>query len=301
MNQPAIPRQQTTSMIFAAYEMELRLKRNAAVTWKAYADARDRFLRWCGEAGLEPEEVGRREMMAYFAGMEELAPSTVHKHFKTLHAAYRRAASTYKLIESDPTAGLPLPPIRRGRPFAFSAEDLRAIKANITRNQDWLAFHLLAYTGMRVIEMRRLAWADVNLKANMLRVTGKRTRRGDDEREVPIHPALRVVLLAANYHLGEYVLPGRKSGLSGEMLGETQAVQYIARNIPPSVHHPRGDVCHPIRRSVASNLRRNGVDTDTIDKLLGWAPTSLRADRYMAYESDDLSSAILRLWSDDPL
>jgi hypothetical protein len=111
----------------------------------------------------------------------------------------------------------------------------------------------------------------------------------------------RVRLLEADYRLGQHVLPGRNSGRTGEMLSETQVACYIKRNIPASVYHPPGDICRPIRRAVASNLGRNGVDTDTIDKLLGWAPTSLRADRYMAYESDDPSSAIIRLWSDDPL
>ena len=46
-------------MIFEAYEMELRLKRNADMTWSSYTDVRDRFLRWCREAGLTPEQVGR--------------------------------------------------------------------------------------------------------------------------------------------------------------------------------------------------------------------------------------------------
>jgi integrase len=288
-------------MIFESYEMELRIKRNADVTWRNYRDVRDRFLRWCKEAGLTPEEVGRPEMMRYLAGMDALAPSTVHKHWITLHAAYRRAATTYKLIDADPTENLPLPPIRRERPFAFSADDLRAIKAKITRPQDWIAFHLFAYTGMRSIEVRRLAWSDVNLKTNVLKITGKRTRRGDDEREVPIHPALRVVLVNADYRLGQFVLPGRVSGRTGQMLSETQVCQYIKRNIPASVYHPHADVCHPIRRAVASNLRRNGVDLDTIDRLLGWAPASLRADRYMAYEDEDFTGAINRLWADDPL
>lgn len=154
---------------------------------------------------------------------------------------------------------------------------------------------------MRAIEVRRLAWADVNLKTNVLRVTGKQTRRGNDEREVPIHPALRVVLLNADYRLGQYVLPGRKSGRTGDMLSETQIAAYIKRNIPESVYDPVGDICHPIRRAVASNLRRNGVDLDTIDRLLDWAPTSLRAARYMAYEDEDFTGAINRLWSDSPL
>jgi integrase len=289
-------------MIFEAYETEMRLKRNGASTWRNYTHTRDRFLRWCQAAGLTPEKVGHREMMTYFAGMESLAPSTVHRHWRTLHAAYRRAASPkYRYIEVDPTEGMPLPPIRQTRPFAFSAGDLRAIKAEITRPQDWLAFHILAYTGMRSVELRRLAWADVNLKTNILRITGKQTRRGNDERDIPIHPVLRTVLLEANYHLGQYVLPGRKSGRTGEMLSETQVAFYIRRNVPASVYRPKGDTCHPIRRAVASNLRRNGVDTDTIDKLLGWAPTSLRAQRYMAFENDDLQGAIVKLWADDPL
>jgi len=43
------------------------------------------------------------------------------------------------------------------------------------------------------------------------------------------------------------------------------------------------------------------VDLDTIDKLLGWAPASMRARRYMDFEPADFSRAILRLWVDDPI
>ena len=214
-------------------------------------------------------------------------------HWRTLHAAYRRAAGKYKLIDEDPTDGLPLPPVRQTRPFAFSASDLRDIKAQISRPQDWLSFHLLAYTGMRSIEVRRLRWDDINFVKNTLRVTGKQTRRGDDERLVPIHPTLRAVLLEAPSVLGQHVLRGRyTSSRAGEMISETGIATMIKRNVSSHVQRPAGDVCHPIRRAVASSLRRNGVDLDTIDKLLGWAPASMRARRYMDFEPADFSRAI---------
>jgi len=293
---------ETGNMIFDCYEDELRVKRVGPHTWRNYTSTRDRFLRWLHDRGLEPESVTHRDMLAYVASMQDLQPSTVERHWRTLHAAYRRAADKYKLIDEDPTADLPLPPVRNSRPFAFSAADLRAIKAEITRPQDWLAFHLLAYTGMRSVECRRLKWEDVNLVKNTIRVTGKQTRRGDDERLVPIHPALRAVLLEQNQVLGRHVLRGRfNSCQAGEMLCESAMAAAIKRNIPSHVDRPSGDVCHPIRRAVASSLRRNGVDLDTIDRLLGWAPASMRARRYMDFEPADFSRAILRLWADDPL
>ena len=180
---------ETDNMIFACYEDELRIKRVGPDTWRNYRATRDRFLRWTTERGLSPEDVTHRDMLAYIGSMADLEPSTVQRHWRTLHAAYRRAAGKYKLIDEDPTDGLPLPPVRQTRPFAFSASDLRDIKAQISRPQDWLSFHLLAYTGMRSIEVRRLRWDDINFVKNTLRVTGKQTRRGDDERLVPIHPA----------------------------------------------------------------------------------------------------------------
>lgn len=291
-----IPTTQSVGMIFDSYEMELRVKRIAPESLAAHKDARDRFLRWCSETGVDHEQATRMDMLRYFDSLSHLAPSTVTQQWIHLHAAYRRAASTYRMIEDDPTAGLPLPAVRRKSPVAFSADTLRAIKANITRRQDWIAFHLLAYTGMRSIEARRLRWDDVNLVRNELVLTGKRTARMADDRIVPIHPVLRLVLLEADYRLGWHVLPGRAPG---SMLTRAMIVAYIRRNMPPGM--APGETCHPIRRAVASSLRRNGVDPDSIDKLLGWAPTSMRARRYLAWEATDLSSAINRLWADDPL
>ncbi len=289
----------TGDMIFDAYELELRVKRLDPASAKGYRGVRDRFLRWCREQGVEPAEVDRLGMLRYFAEMDDLAPSTVHRHWTQLHAVYRRAAGPrYALIDNDPTDDLPLPPVRQSRPFAYSADDLRSIRAAITRPQDWCAFHLLAYTGMRSVEVRHLRWEHVNLKRNELTVHGKRTRRGDDVRTLPIHPALRTVLLEQRYRLDAYVLDqGRPPG---SPISQSQIAFYIRRNTG-SIVRPPGEACHPIRRAVASSLRRNGVDLDTIDQLLGWRPASMRARRYMAFEPADMHSAILRLWVDDPL
>lgn len=284
---------------FATYEYELRVKRNDDQTWRNWSGVRDRFLGWCGDHGVTPIDATRRDMLRYFGSLSTLEPSTVHRHWVNLHAAYRRAVHPYKMIEEDPTSDLPLPPIRLKPTTTLTEYDLRAIRDSC-QGPELLAWHLFVYTGMRAVEARRLKWEDVNLTFGIIKVTGKRTERGDDHRIVPIHPKLRLALLSKGYHLGGYVLDhGRPRG---SMLGTTAITQAIKRPAKVAgVQLPTGSVCHIIRRTVASSLRRNGVDGDTIDTLLGWAPSSMRARRYMDYREDDLRTAVLRLYADDPL
>ena len=51
---------------------DLPIKRVGPDTWRNYGAKRDRFRRWTTERGVSPEEVTRRDMLAYVGSMADL-------------------------------------------------------------------------------------------------------------------------------------------------------------------------------------------------------------------------------------
>jgi integrase len=88
----------------------------------------------------------------------------------------------------------------------------------------------------------------------------------------------------------QFVVPS--SGQHGIAL---DTIQDMSRRLHPA-HTP-----HDYRRTVATSLRRNGVDTGVIDRIMGWAPRSVFRRYYDNVADVELKRGILRLYADDPV
>jgi integrase len=144
----------------------------------------------------------------------------------------------------------------------------------------------MAYTGMRRVEISRLTWADVNFAGNTIRILGK----GGKLRNIPIHPALGEVLISSPPVPGQAVLRGR----GGKPLSVT-SLDRMMRELSSTAR------MHDFRRTAASSLYANGVRSDTIDRILGWAPREVRSRYYVKIADEELQSAILQLHLNDPI
>jgi integrase len=261
-------------MIFSQYEERLRrLKRNKRTIWN--------FQR---AATLVREEFGNRliadiepfEWEEWVAGWP-FAPST-----KKVHVTNIRAAIHYGIkrgsIDKDTTYLIAIEQIQDRTPEIMTSLELKATLANCKLFHHFLLFYLLVYTGMRSFEIKNLEWDKVNLKREMIDVRGK----GGKLRMVPIHPVLGEILHSSSYRLGGRVCRG---------------VSY------PTLHQIAPDISgfHVFRRTVASSLRRNKVDVEIRDAIMGWAPRRIGDRFYEAVTEDELKTAILRLYVDDPL
>lgn len=128
----------------------------------------------------------------------------------------------------------------------------------------------------------------MRLEDETIRVLGK----GGKLRLVPIHPALGEVLsdMSKRAQRTEFVIPAR--GANGVAV---ETIQAMSRRLHPT-YTP-----HDYRRTVATSLRRNGVDTGVIDRIMGWAPRSVFRRFYDNVADAELKRAILRLYADDPI
>jgi integrase len=196
-------------------------------------------------------------------------------------------------LRHNPALDLASPKGGQTEPRIIPGADLRAMKATITQERDWVFFHLLAYTGMRRSEVLGLRWDDGAESGSVLRLEDQTIRvfgKGRKTRYVPVHPVLGDVLNDCRGKAGDFVVYSwGKNGCA------VQTVQDMTRRMSP-VFTP-----HDFRRTVASSLGRNGVADRHIDRILGWAKPDVRERYYMNVAGPELQKAILRLYADDPV
>lgn len=265
--------------LFGAYESRLlRLRRNER-TLMNYRWSIRLLESHLAQRGVDAAHVSTLDLEEYLTTLP-YALSTQRMMLDNVRSAYRYAVRRGEL-QRNPATDVELPTLPDREPIVIPTAELRAMQDSITTEREWLFFHLLAYTGMRRKEIKDLRWEDVSLPDRTVKVLGK----GGKLRNVPIHPRLGEALADACRH-GPYVL---------HRLRTDTTFQSSRRSFSP------GYTAHSFRRTVASSLYANGVPTDTIDKILGWAPREVRSRYYQNIAPVQLHAAILRLYADDPL
>lgn len=281
------------SLIFEQYSERLRRKRMSPHTISSFATATRRLDRWLDLQGLRAETVPAQTLESYFDDLaSELSPSSAITHLKMVRAAYNYAAIGRE-IDFNPARDLTVRPGPDREPTIIPNEALREIRDSISLRRDWIFFHLLAYTGMRRAEIRGLVYDDgsetrpvLRSETQTLRVMGK----GGRLRLVPIHPALREVLAEEDTRPGRFVLPSDgKHGVA------VQTIQDMTRRLSPSF------TPHDYRRTVATSLRRNGVDESVRNRIMGWGPKDIFQRYYDNVADGELHRGILKLYADDPI
>lgn len=278
-----------SSLILDQYEERLQRLRRQPSTIYNFKKARKPFEGFLQAHRVEAESLDPVLAEEYFAQLD-MAPTTKKLHLEQIGAAYRYAHKR-GLIMANPLVDVQLPRVPDREPRTVPAAELRAQRERLVLDREWLLWHLLVYTGMRRSEILALKWEDVKLPDNTITVTGK----GGKLRHIPIHPALSEVLVDVERH-GDWVLGSSRcyEGESRPMANAT--LQKMVAQITGNKFSP-----HDFRRTVASSLYANGVDGDTIDKIMGWSPRVVRTRYYVNVAPEQLQRAILRLYAGDPV
>lgn len=235
------------------------------------------------ESGLDVSTVKDFEIEEWLTGLQ-LSPRTRRLHKENLSAAFNYAVKR-GVVQMAPTSTVKLPNEPDKEPRILDSRELRHILGNTLTREQELLITTLIYTGMRRSEVRHLMWEDIS--PTSIRV---KCGKGGKLRHVPLHPALADVVVLQE-PTSEYVFPGRDGAKSESSL--FLILEKVRGNVSCTFHD--------FRRTVASSLYRNGVDTLVIDKILGWAPRTV-GSRYYISAADDISQeAILKLYANDPI
>jgi site-specific recombinase XerD len=274
-----------------------------------------RLSGWLYERGLEAATLAHVEMRAYLQDLlNGYKRSTAEKQLTMIRAAYSYAHECGR-IDKNPTAGLRklLPREPDKAPETLTADELRALRDACVRPFDHLVFRLLLFTGMRrhevwAVSMKKgegahWTWADVENEQFV--VVGK----GGKHRIIPMHPVLVDVLtpFAANpwhrvndrmLHIGD--ASGHLFCASGGHMSVKTFDTHLRALFDRAGVETEG-LSHTLRRTLTTNLTRQGVRPDVIDGIFGWSATTVRSRYYTGRSIEDARMAIQLAYQDDPI
>ena len=297
---PAMPLTRTRrkpgelSPVLEAYLEVQRRRRVSPLTLKTFSYGLSHLQRWLDEHEIEAEQLTGLDCEHYFGQLlDRISWATTRQHLAYVRAAYGYGVR-HGLVDHDPTADVKLgwPPDRE--PETYSNEQLRAMHAAIQTEREELAFHILAFAGLRLGEAAGLRWAQIDLGRAQMKFEGK----GKKFRLVPIHPALERVLREYELRARDYVFGStRQEGrpVTAHTIGV--AVKELTERAEVTIDSPT----HAFRRTVATVMYEQGVRTRVIERIMGWAPRLMHERHYLRVADESMRQAILTLYHDDPV
>jgi len=273
-------------IILEQYRTRLQsVKKVAPATLMNFDKAAKKFQNHLDTLGKRATDLESWDLEEYLAGLD-LADTTKQTHWIHIGGAYRYAHRKGQL-QQDPTLSVFLAkPKKSGLKIIPNAE-LRAMKGRIICDRQWLLWHLLTYTGMRLGEIRFLKWDAVDLSKEMVFLG--QTKNGED-RFVPVHPVLLDALIELRGESEHYVITTLK----------TRPVSYDTWIEDLRAFAP-GYTAHWFRRTVSQSLTENEVDPHVIKWILGHEPQTVLGQYYSRASMRLMQRAILKLYADDPI
>lgn len=251
--------------------------------------------------GIEAEAIRLADLKRWLKLLlSHYQPSTVARHAISVRAAYNHAHELGE-IPINPTAGLQklLPKPVDKLPEVLSASHLRAMHKVIETPRQEMIFHMHLWTGCRSAELRPLRWLPwegsyVDFENDQLTVLGK----GGKIRFVPLHPILRDKLLAWRGQNGaECVIESQKRTHLHHSTWNAEITGLLERAGLTGFEKRS----HLFRKTLNTNLQRQGVPEHVLDALFGWAPTTVRTKHYSGVAPDEVRAAILKAYADEPV
>lgn len=252
-----------------------------------------RFGRWLGDRdwrALTP-----RDLQAYARTRAHLGPSARAATIGSLRVFYGWAAGAGALATS-PAAQLRIPRRPQPTPRALTIAQIRQLIAYLARQtglrarRDEACLLTALYAGLRACELATLRWGDVDLDASVIVVRLSKCGHG---RVVPIHPALRPILVAWQ----RLQALGADAPLFGDTHDDATAgrpitaarVGKIARRAKIATGLPL--TAHVLRHTFATWTLRRSKDLYAVSKALGHKQLK-QTEVYVSVEVEQLARAV---------
>ena len=273
---------------------------NAANTGVRYRIAVEKFLAVLGDRQNKPlTALTSRDMERYMDSRtkEKLAPRTIVLCVKIIRTALN-AARRQGLILTNPAEAVELPKVRGVERGTFTPEEVKILVD--TAPGEWKTLILLAYyTGARLSDCCRMAWADTDLSTLTYTQakTGEKvtvplhrdlaahlnTLTGTDKPEVFIMPHMAGLKPGGRHGLSEgFKRIMRKAGLDLETV-KSAGVRQLSRR-----------TFHALRHSFTSALANQGVAPELRMKLTGHKTEAVHRG-YTHHELEKLRAAVEKI------
>jgi integrase/recombinase XerD len=265
---------------FLAYlELERALSRN---TLEAYRSDLQQFGQFLDRRGLDPLEVGPRDLAAFVSELAEgregkrpVAPATLQRKIACLRSFYRHLRRD-QIMDRDPTAELRPPRSSARLPKVLTRDEVARLLAaprgtSAAALRDRALLETMYACGLRASEAIALELGHLDLDAGILRAHGK----GSKERIVPIGTkaveALNAYIEKARPRLvGLRDEPRVFVNLRGGRLSR-QGLYKIVQRHARSVGLEQRMSPHTLRHTFATHLLAGGCDLRSLQEMLGHA------------------------------
>ncbi len=260
----------------------LELERNlSSHTLEAYArDLRDFQTFLQKEGGGTPEEAGTEDILRFLEELKRrgLSSRTLARKLSALKSFYR-FLELEERIEHNPLHLIEGPRLPRNLPKVLSVEEVERLLSapDLSTPQglrDRAMLETLYATGMRVSELVRLTFAQLNLSAGFVRIFGK----GKRERLVPLGDLAREYLERYLREARPVLCGGKETpyvflNRKGAPLTRQRFWQII-RDYARQAGITREISPHVLRHSFATHLLQGGADLRSVQMMLGHASLS---------------------------
>ena len=223
--------------------------------------------------------------MKYLRNQRGLQPRSQNRYISTLRSMYNYAFKKH-LILVNVAQYIENIQYQRAEREYLNLQELEVLFSHIDVDIVKISVMTLAYTGVRISELKELKLDDVDLVNMTIKVMGK----GSKQRIVPISDTLHKILTnyLATLHPqnSEYFFATKKTG--------RLSAQYVNKVIRESVlkaGFTKKVSAHTLRHSFASHLVKSKVDLATLQRLLGHSNVRTTSV-YLHSDYDQLKEAV---------
>lgn len=262
-------------------------------TTTTYLKALRRFARSLGSeptiADVSAENIGR-----YQVARADLAAATIAKDLSAIRS-YCRWCIDAGLRVDDPTLRITWPKRIEPIPRCLKQRELRMLdqilavplplldtKKRHVRERERRIILLMLYAGLRLSEVPKLDWRDVDLDTLTLTV---RDGKGGRDRALPIHERV-----AADLRLTPE--KQQRGAVCGHLNGRPISYKSVPHVFDRWLKEEGLDIsAHQLRHTFATQLLWAGADLRTIQRLLGHASLAT-TERYLSVEMQQKQQAV---------
>lgn len=247
----------STAEFMQSIVRELRIRFYKQKTVHSYRRMLVQFLRWFG---APPHLVTREDVRCWLEAvvLGGASSSTVSKHLSAIRTAFD------KMCGRDVTYGLRTPRRQNRLPVVLSENEVLRILEAAPSLRDKLLLGLIYATGVRVSEVVRLRWRDVDFDRRRVSIwQGK----GSSDRQVMLPVSFEPLLreLSRQFNPEDFIFPSQNPG---RYLSPRSAQRAMERAVSIARIGKRATP-HSLRHAFATHLLENGTDIRFIQKLLG--------------------------------
>lgn len=210
-------------------------------------------------AGTSCLDVDTATVVAYI-GRPGIKASSRRINLVALQTFFQFAVARH-LRRDDPTEGIPMVRVPKGRPRPFTPAQIDAMLESGAYRRTRAMILIGYYQGFRVSQIARVHGHDIDAAGRTIRTTSK----GSKERRLPLHPV--IAELAQSMPVDGWWFPARGDGREGPINSSSVTNLITLAKKRAGIHDPKLTP-HSLRHSFATHMVDKGVDIRVIQELL---------------------------------